>query len=439
MFSRLLNRFGLVKATIITTLMVVLTSLIIAFVVNTLIDRQMTLQTYLVSGLVPLLAASPFIYNHFSLLLKLVASEQVLQKNAKDYKNLLNNIPGIVYRGHSDWTTEIISEGDGICGYTEKEINLFEKGWLQVVHPEDFRILTEQNEGGGQEETNLVQIYRVISKDGDIYWVQDWKKSFFSSDGEFLGVDGVIFDITEQHKLEECLQRTHNLESIGILAGGLAHDFNNILAAILGNINLALFDTNLQDRTRDLLSRAEKASLRATDLTQQLLTFAKGGGPVKETASLENVIKDSSNFVLHGEQVACRYDIPEELWLVDIDKGQISQVIQNIVLNASQAMPEGGIITISCENLAVASTEVSPFAKDGRFVKISIQDSGVGMAASVVKKIFNPYFSTKHGGNGLGLAITQSIISKHNGHITAESSPGIGTNFTICLPASVQP
>lgn len=138
MFSRLLNRFGLVKATLITTLMVVVTSLIIAFVVNTLIDRQMTLQTYFVSVLIPLLAAPPFIYNHLSLLLKLVASEQVLQKNAKDYKNLLNNIPGIVYRGHADWTTEIISEGDGICGYTEKEINLFEKGWLQVVHPEDI-------------------------------------------------------------------------------------------------------------------------------------------------------------------------------------------------------------------------------------------------------------------------------------------------------------
>lgn len=438
MFSRLLDRFGLAKATLITTLMVVVTSLFIAFVVNTLIGRQMTLQTYLVSVLVPFFAASPFIYHHFSLLLKLVASEQVLQENTKVYKNLLNNIPGIVYRGHADWTTEIISEGNGICGYTEKEINLFEQGWLQVVHPEDLKGLMEQSDGLLQEENNLVQTYRIISKNGDIHWVQDWKNSSFSADGEFLGVDGIIFDITEQHKMAERLRRTHNLESIGILAGGLAHDFNNILAGILGNINLVLLDTSLQERTRDMLLRAEKASLRATDLTQQLLTFAEGGGPIRETAFLEDVIKDSANFVLQGDHAACRYDIPEDLWRVDIDKGQIGQVIQNIVLNASQAMPDGGIIPITCENLVGAGADGSPIAKGDRFVMISIKDSGVGMATNVVDKIFDPYFSTKQVGNGLGLAITQSIISKHNGHITVESSRGAGTTFTIYLPVSCE-
>jgi len=171
-------------------------------------------------------------------------------------------------------------------------------------------------------------------------------------------------------------------------------------------------------------------------LIQQLLTFAKGGEPVKEMTSLENVIKDSANFVLHGDKVACRYDIPDDLWLVDIDKGKISQVVQNIVLNASHAMPEGGIVNIACENLPSAAKETLPYAGKGQFVKLCIQDSGLGIPVDVIEKIFDPYFSTKHGGSGLGLAITQSIINKHDGHITVESSPGVGSTFTIYLPAS---
>jgi len=253
------------------------------------------------------------------------------------------------------------------------------------------------------------------------------------------GIKGAVIridDVTERVKTEKELLKIKKLDSIGILAGGIAHDFNNILAAILGNINIALFDEDLKDKTKKLLSEAERASLRAKDLTQQLLTFAKGGEPIKETSSLDDVIKDSANFVLHGDKVACRYGIPEDLWLVDIDKGQMSQVIQNIVLNASHAMPEGGIISVTCENVSLDDPNAPVQA--GKFVKICIQDSGVGMPASIVEKIFDPYFSTKQEGSGLGLAITHSIIIKHGGHISAESSPGAGTAFTLYLPASEQ-
>jgi len=215
-------------------------------------------------------------------------------------------------------------------------------------------------------------------------------------------------------------------------------DINDILAAILGNINLALFDQDLKEKTKKLLSEAEKASIRAKELTQQLLTFSKGGEPVKEVSSLDEVIRDSADFILLGDKVSCRYDIPEDLWLVDIDKGQMSQVIQNIVLNAGHAMPEGGTISITCENLAVAAGEVLPFAPGGRFVKISIRDSGIGMPVNIAEKIFDPYFTTKHGGSGLGLAISQSIINKHNGHITVDSTPGVGSTFTIYLPCSTE-
>ncbi|MEN8134828.1 MAG: ATP-binding protein [Thermodesulfobacteriota bacterium] len=276
----------------------------------------------------------------------------------------------------------------------------------------------------------------LVAKDGREINITHSGAPILDAESNIVGVVMVFRDVTIQIKTEKELLKTKKLKSIGVLAGGIAHDFNNILTAILGNINLALFDAELSAKTKNRLKAAEKASIRAKDLTQQLLTFSKGGDPVKEASSLESIIKDSANFVLHGDKVACRYDIPEDLWLVDIDKGQISQVIQNLVLNASHAMPEGGIITVTCENISFTGRDALPLAKEGRFVKISIQDSGIGMSANVAEKIFDPYFSTKHEGSGLGLAITQSIINKHNGHISVESSPNIGTTFTIYLPAS---
>ncbi len=278
----------------------------------------------------------------------------------------------------------------------------------------------------------------LLTKDGSKRRVADSGAPILDAKSNIIGVVLVFRDVTEQLKTEKELLKVKKLESIGILAGGIAHDFNNILAAILGNINLALFDQDLKEKTKRLLSEAEKASLRAKELTQQLLTFSKGGEPVKEVSSLNEIIRDSADFILLGDKVACKYDIHEDLWLVDIDKGQMSQVIQNIVLNAGHAMPEGGTISITCENLASAEGEVLPFAPDGRFVKISIRDSGIGMSANIAEKIFDPYFTTKHGGSGLGLAISQSIINKHNGHITVESTPGVGSTFAIYLPCSME-
>ena len=191
----------------------------------------------------------------------------------------------------------------------------------------------------------------------------------------------------------------------------------------------------MKDKTKKLLSEAERASLRAKDLTHQLLTFSKGGEPVKETSSLDKVVRESAGFVMHGHKSTCSYDIPQDLWLVDIDKGQMGQVIQNIVINALHAMPEGGAIKISCENHTSVDENVLPFAK-GKFVKMCIQDSGIGIPADMVERIFDPYFSTKQEGSGLGLAIAQSILNKHNSHISVESSPGAGSTFTIYIPAS---
>ncbi len=273
----------------------------------------------------------------------------------------------------------------------------------------------------------------LIARDGSKRSIADSGAPIMDAASRIIGVVLVFRDVTEQLRTERELLKMSKLESIGVLAGGIAHDFNNILAAILGNLNLVLFDKKLGRESRELIRQAEKASLRARDLTRQLLTFAKGGAPVKETSSLREVIRDSAAFVLHGGAVSCRFDIPDDLWLVDIDRGQIGQVIQNIVLNASHAMPGGGEVRISCRNLD-SITAVVPFAASGPHVEIRIADNGIGMTADVVERIFDPYFTTKQEGSGLGLAICQSIISKHGGHITVESLAGQGSVFTIYLP-----
>ena len=241
-------------------------------------------------------------------------------------------------------------------------------------------------------------------------------------------------EIYEKYKIQEELLKAKKLESVSVLAGGLAHDFNNILAAIMGNISLALLYTDHDDKRHKLLAEAEKASLRAKDLTQQLLTFSKGGEPVKTLASIEEVIRDSANFVLRGSNVQCKYHFTKDLWPVEVDSGQISQVIQNIVINARHAMPDGGIIDVTCENYDKTQKDRLLTQADS-YLKITIQDSGVGMPLKLLDKIFDPYFSTKREGSGLGLAICHSIISKHNGYIKVESVQGEGASFIFYLPA----
>lgn len=244
-------------------------------------------------------------------------------------------------------------------------------------------------------------------------------------------------DIEERKKITEEIIKHRKLESIGVLAGGIAHDFNNILAAIIGNINLAAMQLNPADSCHELLLSAEKAALRARDLTLQLLTFSKGGEPIKELASISEVISDSANFILRGTSIKCTYSFADNLWPVEIDAGQISQVIQNIVINACEVMPEGGSIKISCDNIGAEDCHNLP-VKTGDYVKIAIKDDGPGIPAQQLREIFDPYFTLKEHGSGLGLAITHSIITKHGGVITAESPKDGGALFTIYLLAARQ-
>ncbi|MCS6858937.1 MAG: PAS domain S-box protein [Abditibacteriales bacterium] len=254
-------------------------------------------------------------------------------------------------------------------------------------------------------------------------------------DSRIIGVVVAFNDVTEKRKMEAELLKIEKLESLGVLAGGIAHDFNNILTAILGNISLATMYADPQSDLQQILTEAESACLRARDLTMQLLTFARGGAPIIRTASIANLLQDATRFTLRGSNVKCEFDIAEDLWAVQVDEGQISQVIHNLVINAQQAMPQGGTVKVTAENVAIGACEGVPL-KAGRYVKISIEDSGIGIPEEHLSKIFDPYFTTKQKGTGLGLASAYSIIKNHDGYITVESELGVGTTFHVYLPAS---
>ncbi len=276
----------------------------------------------------------------------------------------------------------------------------------------------------------------LISKDGVQRSIADSGAPIRDMDSNIIGTVLVFRDVTDELKMEEEVLKVKKLESIGILAGGIAHDFNNILSAILGNVSLAAHLAGSGHKVQPLLLEVEKASRRAEKLTKQLLTFSKGGDPVKERTPIAGLIRESADFVLHGSSVSCAFAIPDDLWLVEADQGQLGQVIQNLVINARHAMPEGGKLEVNCCNVEDIVAETNLSMHRGRYVKIAIVDRGVGIPESIIDKVFDPFFSTKQEGSGLGLATCHSIVNKHDGHILVDSEPGKGTVFTIFLPAA---
>ncbi len=284
----------------------------------------------------------------------------------------------------------------------------------------------------------LVNHAVLISRDGTERVIADSGAPIHDDQGRIFGAVLVFRDITESRRLEEEQLRVAKLESIGVLAGGIAHDFNNLLTAIIGNIGLAMRYVEPQGKAAERLDEAEKASARARDLTQQLLIFSKGGAPVKKAAAISELIKETATFVLSGSDVRLELSLPEDLWVVEVDEGQMSQVIQNIVINADEAMPSGGTLNISAVNMAIQRLGALPLPK-GNYVRIDIKDEGIGMSTRQLARIFEPYYTTKQKGSGLGLATAYSIIANHGGYITAESSQNVGSTFHIYLPASSQP
>ena len=311
------------------------------------------------------------------------------------------------------------------------------EAWLKVIHEEDRAGVANRFQQR-VVHGNFDAEYRIVHSDGKTRWIHDRAFPIFNGRGEVSRVAGIAQDITERKRLEDERLRSSKLDSLGLLAGGLAHDFNNLLTAILGQLSLAKFSLSPDNPIFDRICEAEKASLRSQDLTQQLLTFAKGGTPVKKSASLVQIVEENSRFVLTGSKVKYHFNIAEDLWTVEIDVGQISQVVQNLVINAMQAMPEGGELKIYGHNVMIGPEGYQDLLgiPVGRWVRLSFVDQGIGIPKEHLVKIFDPYFTTKVTGSGLGLATSYSITKNHGGLLSVDSEVGVGTTFTMFLPAT---
>lgn len=372
-------------------------------------------------------------------LLELRAAEKGLREEKERLAVTLRSIGDAVVTADKDGEIQLINHAaESLTGWSQKEVvgkplaNFYKKFVDDNVYATGKELVSQiidKNRNAGALRNSI-----FTTKDGSELVIIESSAPIVDEAGEILGVVLVFRDITKQKQLEEERIRAHQLDCLGTLAGGIAHDFNNILTAILGNASLASLFADADSRINHNLVQIEKAALQAKKLTQKLLTFSKGGAPIRETAVLTELIEDSANFILSGTNTQCDFVFSDDLWTAYVDKTQISQVIQNLCLNAHESMREGGTIEIKGENVVVTEKDTSGL-RSGGYVKISVADHGRGISPDDLPKIFNPYFSTKRQGGGLGLSIVHSIIEKHGGRIFVESEQGKGAVFTFYIPA----
>lgn len=280
------------------------------------------------------------------------------------------------------------------------------------------------------------RVERIAHSDR-IMWVDAMLLPVRDDDGKTVSVLGITRDITERKKINEELARSSKLESLGTLAGGLAHDFNNVLMGVIGNLALAKKRAAADEKLLEILCRTEKIAYKAKSLTEQLITFSRGGAPYKKVMRLNELIVETAQFATTGSNSSCVFDLDAGQWPCEADEGQLAQVFTNIVINSKQSMPDGGEIAIRAVNVVIDEGAAGPVAP-GRYVRVSFADNGSGIAAEDISKVFDPFFSKKEGGKGLGLATAYSIIKKHSGTITVDSVPGAGTTVSILIPAADQ-
>jgi PAS domain S-box-containing protein len=358
-----------------------------------------------------------------------------------------------------------------IFGYKREEILDQTIGFLYMSENENKNFNDRLNSATERKGSLFIRDIRMKRNDETVFPAEYSALPLEDDKGKVIGWVNVVRDITYQNKMEEELIRAEKLESLGILAGGIAHDFNNLMIGVLGNISLIKNFMVQEDEAYGIVKDIEKAALKTRNLTRQLLTFSKGGYPVKKIASITEIIRESARFALSGSNVKCQLSIPDDISAVNVDEGQISQAINNIIINAVHAMPGGGIIEIGFENITIAENNVMKCTGctvsfmenraycarqescptlcrivsqpergvslgEGEYVRISIKDHGIGIAKEYLPKIFDPYFTTKQDGSGLGLATAYSVVKRHGGHIAVESEIGVGTTFHIYLPAT---
>jgi PAS domain S-box-containing protein len=361
--------------------------------------------------------------------------EEALRNSEMRYKQLVDRAHAGIYE--IDLTTgNFIYFNDAICeimGYSREEFQNL-KMWDVLTEESRQKQLVRVEKMLKGEPIPAEAETEIIDKNGNKMSILVYTKIEYKDDLP-VRANTVAHDITERKRLEEELSKAQKLESLGVLAGGIGHDFNNLLSGIMGNISLAKLEAERGEDIMESLDEALRVSSKASALTRQLLVFSKGGAPVKKAASITDVLRDSTEFTLRGSKVKCEFNIAEDLWPVKVDIGQFSQVIHNLVINALQSMSGGGEMRLKAENVCLEKIFDLPLPP-GCYVVIKLQDQGSGIAQEDLSKIFDPYFTTKSEGSGLGLTMSYTIIKRHDGHMTVESEFNKGSTFKIYLPAT---
>ncbi|HDL64683.1 MAG TPA: PAS domain S-box protein [Proteobacteria bacterium] len=367
-------------------------------------------------------------------------SEEKLRWEKKFTDKFISSLPGVFYLYDDQlklrrWNRNF----EIVIGYSPEELVKMQP--LELIVPEDRDIVEEGIRETFARGRSMVEA-RILTKSGAmIPYILTGGRVELDRIPHLVGM-GV--DITERVrgeegrlKLERRAQHTRRLENLGVLVGGIAHDFNNLLSAVTGNISLAriLLEQNDTAGLSRSLEETDRAAMRATKLASQLLTYARGGAPVLKIIDSRGLIEESVKFALNGSNVRVEFEIPDDLLPIRADDGQLNQVFSNLALNARQAMPEGGTFQVICENILIEDEAAGP-GRRGRYLRVTLRDKGCGIPPKLIPRIFEPFFSTKDNGYGLGLANCHSIIKRHGGWIEVESPPGQGTTFTIHLPAT---
>ncbi|MBN2685288.1 MAG: PAS domain S-box protein [Pontiellaceae bacterium] len=395
-------------------------------------------------AILDILASSKIIHNSVGKTVGMITSllditerkkaEEALRQRESYLTAIIENQPGLVWLKDKQSRFLAVNHAFALsCGKESPEaligktdLDIWPQELAEQYRQDDLRVMSEDLPVGVEEQ---------IFNKGRRQWFETFKMPVKNAQGEIIGTTGFAHDITARKLEEEAMRNFQKLEALGILAGGIAHDFNNLLSGIFGSIDVARKTTD-DEKIAELLSNAMDTIDRSRALTQQLLTFAKGGAPVKKVENISSFIRDTVQFAMSGSRATCTFSIVRDLWLCKVDKNQIGQVIDNLIINAQQAMPNGGFISVRAENIILSRDLPHPTLEPGRYIKIAIEDQGEGIPPEISTQIFDPFFTTKEGGHGLGLATCYSIIKRHSGIIKVKSIVGKGSTFSIFIPAT---
>ena len=404
-----------------------------------------------------------------------------LENNIEErYRRLIEIIPDIVYRIDPKGYFTYVNNHIRLLGYDPRD--LIGKHFNVILHPEEVKrvsrsvvlakfrgkavgekkapkLFDERRTGERmtkwlevklipkswkEEEDGKSLVIGALTCVGEVAATGVFEGSEKNKDKKFIGTVGIIRDITEKKRSEEEKKRlelqylqAQRLESIGLIASGIAHDFKNLLTIAIGYIDIAKELCADDEKMAMSLSKAMDSLYRCKNLTQQLLTFSKTREPKRKVASIVDIVKKSVHLVLGGSNVVCHYAVGKRIWKVEVDEAQITQVMENVVINARHAMPEGGRVDIQVQNVTAKPEHGLPLT-EGKYVEVAVTDHGIGITEDHLEKLFDPFFTTKQDGSGLGLSITYSIVHKHGGNITVESELGAGSTFRIFLPAFLE-